>query len=49
MTTPRHVIFGSGAIGLATYERLRRRGETARIINRSGHARVSRRRRGHRR
>lgn len=40
MTTPRHVIFGSGAIGLAILDALRRRGETARLVNRSGHARV---------
>jgi nucleoside-diphosphate-sugar epimerase len=37
---PRHVIFGTGAIGLAVLDALRRRGETARLINRSGHARV---------
>jgi hypothetical protein len=35
--TPRHVIFGTGAIGLAT---LRRRGETVRLVNRSGTAPV---------
>jgi len=40
VTTPRHVIFGTGAIGLATFEALRRRGETVRLVNRSGHARV---------
>ena len=41
MTThPRHVIFGTGAIGLATLGALRRRGETARLVNRSGSARV---------
>lgn len=40
MTTARHVIFGTGAIALATFEALRRRGETVRLINRSGHARV---------
>jgi nucleoside-diphosphate-sugar epimerase len=38
--TPRHVIFGTGAIGLATFDALRRRGETVRLVNRSGHARV---------
>jgi nucleoside-diphosphate-sugar epimerase len=38
--TPRHVIFGTGAIGLALLDALRRRGETARLVNRSGHARV---------
>ena len=40
MTRPRHVIFGSGAIGLATCEALRRRGESVRMVNRSGHAAV---------
>jgi hypothetical protein len=39
--TPRHVIFGTGAIGLATFDALHRRGETARLVNRSGHARVA--------
>jgi nucleoside-diphosphate-sugar epimerase len=38
--TPRHVVFGTGAIGLATLDALRRRGETARLVNRSGTARV---------
>ncbi len=38
--TPRHVIFGTGAIGLATLDALRHRGETARLVNRSGAARV---------
>jgi len=38
--TPRHVIFGTGAIGLAVLDALRRRGETARMVNRSGQARV---------
>jgi nucleoside-diphosphate-sugar epimerase len=38
--TPRHVIFGTGAIGLATFDALRRRGERVRLINRSGHAHV---------
>jgi len=38
--TPRHVIFGTGAIGLATFDALRRRGETVRLVNRSGNARV---------
>jgi nucleoside-diphosphate-sugar epimerase len=37
---PRHVIFGTGAIGLALYDALRRRGESVRLVNRSGHARV---------
>lgn len=40
MTTPQHVIFGTGALGLATFDALRRRGETARLVNRSGHAPV---------
>jgi len=39
-TGPRHVIFGTGAVGLAILDALRRRGETARLVNRSGHARV---------
>lgn len=39
-TTARHVIFGTGAIGLATFEALRRRGENVRLVNQSGHARV---------
>jgi nucleoside-diphosphate-sugar epimerase len=39
-STPRHVIFGTGAIGLATHEALRRRGESVRLVNRSGHAPV---------
>jgi nucleoside-diphosphate-sugar epimerase len=37
--TPRHVIFGTGAIGLATLDALRRRGERVRLVNRSGTAR----------
>ncbi|HWL37656.1 MAG TPA: NAD-dependent epimerase/dehydratase family protein [Frankiaceae bacterium] len=40
MTAPRHVVFGTGPIGLATYAALRRRGETVRLVNRSGSARV---------
>ena len=41
MTGPaRHVIFGTGAIGLATLEALLRRGETVRMVNRSGSAPV---------
>jgi len=40
MTAPRHVIFGTGAIGPATFNALRRRGESVRMVNRSGHARV---------
>ena len=39
-TTPRHVIFGTGAIGLATLDALRRRGEPVRLVNRSGSAPV---------
>ena len=35
-----HVIFGTGAIGLATLDALRRRGETVRLVNRSGSAPV---------
>ena len=38
--TPRHVVFGTGAIGLASLDALRHRGETARLVNRSGAARV---------
>jgi uncharacterized protein YbjT (DUF2867 family) len=41
MSPARHVIFGTGAIGLATHDALRRRGEHVRLVNRSGHARVS--------
>jgi nucleoside-diphosphate-sugar epimerase len=40
MNTGVHVIFGTGAIGLATFEALRLRGETVRLVNRSGRARV---------
>ncbi|HET9005888.1 MAG TPA: NAD-dependent epimerase/dehydratase family protein [Actinomycetes bacterium] len=40
MSSPRHVIFGTGAPGLATLDALRRRGETARLVNRSGTAPV---------
>ena len=39
-TTPCHVIFGTGAIGLATLDALLRRGETVRMVNRSGSAAV---------
>ena len=39
-TSPRHIIFGTGAIGLATMDALRARGETVRMVNRSGHAPV---------
>jgi nucleoside-diphosphate-sugar epimerase len=37
---PRHVVFGTGATGLATMDALLRRGETVRMVNRSGSARV---------
>ena len=40
-TAPRHVIFGTGAIGLATLDALRRRGERVRVVNRSGSAPVA--------
>ena len=41
MSSPaRNVIFGTGAIGLATLDALLRRGETVRMVNRSGSARV---------
>ncbi|HWM00711.1 MAG TPA: NAD-dependent epimerase/dehydratase family protein [Actinophytocola sp.] len=40
MTGARHVIFGTGAIGLATFDALRRRGETVRLVNRTGRARL---------
>ena len=40
MTTGLHVIFGTGAIGLATLDALRRRGRTVRMVNRSGKAHV---------
>ncbi len=40
MSTPRHVIFGTGAIGLALLDALRQRGEIARLVNRSGRAHV---------
>ena len=39
-TTAPHVVFGTGAIGLATMEALRARGETVRMVNRTGHAPV---------
>ncbi|NUK78012.1 NAD-dependent epimerase/dehydratase family protein [Streptomyces lunaelactis] len=38
--SPNHVVFGAGAIGLATVEALRRRGESVRLVNRSGSAPV---------
>lgn len=37
---PRHVVFGTGAIGLATLDALRARGEHVRMVNRSGSAAV---------
>ncbi|WP_345761706.1 NAD-dependent epimerase/dehydratase family protein [Diaminobutyricibacter sp. McL0608] len=40
MTAPRHVVFGAGAVGLATLDALRRRGEQVRMVNRSGRADV---------
>jgi uncharacterized protein YbjT (DUF2867 family) len=40
MRAARHVIFGTGAIGLATFEALRRRGESVRLVNRTGGAAV---------
>ena len=39
-TPARHVIFGTGAIGLATMDALQRRGDTVRMVNRSGDAPV---------
>jgi nucleoside-diphosphate-sugar epimerase len=39
-TSPRHVVFGTGAVGSALLEALRRRGEDARMVNRSGRAPV---------
>jgi nucleoside-diphosphate-sugar epimerase len=38
--SPQHVVFGTGAIGLATLDALRRRGERVRLVNRSGTAPV---------
>lgn len=38
--SPRHIIFGTGAIGLATMDALRARGEAVRMVNRSGRAPV---------
>ncbi len=40
MNAARHVIFGTGAIGMATFDALRRRGETVRLVNRTGTAAV---------
>jgi nucleoside-diphosphate-sugar epimerase len=39
-TSPQHVVFGTGAIGLATLEALRRRGERVRLVNRTATAPV---------
>ncbi|MFV6032602.1 NAD-dependent epimerase/dehydratase family protein [Streptomyces sp. NPDC056264] len=39
-THPRHVVFGSGAVGTAVAEALVRQGESVRIVNRSGRADV---------
>jgi nucleoside-diphosphate-sugar epimerase len=39
-STAPHVIFGTGAIGLATMDALRARGERVRMVNRSGRAPV---------
>jgi nucleoside-diphosphate-sugar epimerase len=39
--TPAQVIFGTGAVGLATMHALRRRGERVRMVNRSGTAPVA--------
>ncbi|MFI1393429.1 NAD-dependent epimerase/dehydratase family protein [Streptomyces sp. NPDC020681] len=38
--TPNHVVFGAGAVGRATVDALRRRGESVRLVNRSGSAPV---------
>lgn len=38
MSAPQHVVFGAGAVGLATVEALVRRGETVRVVSRSGRA-----------
>ena len=40
-TPARHVVFGTGAVGLATLDALRSRGESVRLVNRSGHAPVA--------
>jgi prephenate dehydrogenase len=34
----KHVVFGTGAIGLSVLDALPRRGETVRMVNRSGSA-----------
>ena len=38
-TTPRHVIFGTGAIGLAALDALRRRGQVLHIRHHGRHRR----------
>lgn len=40
MNSDLHVIFGTGAIGLATFDALRRRGRTVRLVNHSGKAAI---------
>ncbi|WP_131683058.1 NAD-dependent epimerase/dehydratase family protein [Pseudarthrobacter sp. YALA5] len=40
MNSGLHVVFGTGAIGMATFDALRRRGRTVRLVNRSGQATV---------
>lgn len=40
MSTGVHVIFGTGAVGIATFEALRRRGRAVRLVNRTGRAPV---------
>lgn len=40
MNKAQHVIFGTGAVGLATLDALHREGHTVRVINRSGRADV---------
>jgi nucleoside-diphosphate-sugar epimerase len=40
MSPALHVVFGTGAVGLATCDALRRRGQTVRLVNRSGYAHV---------
>lgn len=37
-STPEHVVFGTGAVGMAVTDALRRRGRTVRMVNRSGSA-----------
>ena len=39
-STAPHVVFGTGAIGLATMDALRARGERVGMVNRSGRAPV---------